>query len=156
VGSSILNAIFYNKYDALNNSLKQAQTELSLAKDGMNTMKQDLNIVQSKYSEAVKLNGVNATPNAVAKIFWMKNTGDVYIDSRNLPEIPQGKQFQLWAIIDGKPVDAGLIITSKSGDKYRIQKMKSFGRAEAFAITVEAEGGSAAPTMNTMVVMGKS
>ena len=116
---------------------------------------QDLNVVQSKYSEPVRLNGLNETPDATAKIFWLKNTGEVYVDPSNLPEIPAGKQFQLWAIVDGKPIDAGLIETSTNKLKYRIQKMKAFGKAQAFAITIEKEGGNNTPTMEKMVVMGK-
>ncbi len=66
---------------------------------------------------------------------------------------PAGKQYQLWAIVDGKPVDGGMI-TSKDGKNYNIQKMKTFGRAEAFAITLETAGGNPQPK-GTMYVMGK-
>lgn len=155
LGSGLLNYQFYQQNNSLGKQLQQLQDELSFAKQGMNGLKQDLNIVQSKYSESIRLNGLNETPDAVAKIFWLKNTGEVYIDPSNLPDIPSGKQFQLWAIVDGKPVDAGLIITSSNGSKFRIQKMKTFGKAQAFAITIEKEGGSISPTLNKMVVMGK-
>lgn len=154
-GSGVLNYQFYKQNNSLGNHLQQLEDELSVAKQGMNNLKQDLNVVQSKYSESIRLNGLNETPDAVAKIFWLKNTGEVYIDPSNLPNIPSGKQFQLWAIVDGQPVDAGLIITSSNGSKFRIQKMKTFGKAQAFAITIENEGGSASPTLNKMVVMGK-
>jgi anti-sigma-K factor RskA len=84
----------------------------------------------------------------------MKNTGEVYIDPSNLPEAPAGKQYQLWAIVDGKPVDGGMIITTKKDNKYRIQKMKTFGKAEAFAVTLETEGGNPTPK-GDMYVLGK-
>jgi anti-sigma-K factor RskA len=155
LGSGVLNYQFYQQNNLLGKNLQQLEDELSVAKQGMNGLKQDLNVVQSKYSESIRLNGLNETPDAVAKIFWLKNTGEVYIDPSNLPNIPSGKQFQLWAIVDGKPVDAGLIITSINGSKFRIQKMKTFGKAQAFAITIEKEGGSSSPTLNKMVVMGK-
>jgi anti-sigma-K factor RskA len=155
LGSGLLNYQFYQQNNLLGKNLQQLQEELSVAKVGLKGLKQDLNIVQSKYSEPIKLNGLNETPDAVAKIFWLKNTGEVYIDPSNLPDPPTGKQLQLWAIVDGKPVDAGLILTSSNGSKMKIQKMKTFGRAQAFAITIEQAGGSVSPTMNKMVVMGK-
>ena len=68
--------------------------------------------------------------------------------------LPSDKQYQLWAIVDGKPVDGGMILTSKRGDKYRIQKMKTFGKAEAFAVTLEDEKGNPTPK-GPMFVMGK-
>ncbi len=92
-------------------------------------------------------------PVVSVKIFWMKNTGDVYVDPTNLPQAPDGKQYQLWAIVDGKPVDAGMISTEKGF--YHIQKMKSFGKAQAFAITMEKKGGSPTPTMDQMIVQAK-
>ncbi len=101
----------------------------------------------------VVLNGTPHAPDALAKIYWMKNTGEVYVDPTNLPGVPEGKQYQLWAIVDGKPVDAGMISTEKG--IYHIQKMKSFGQAQAFAITLEKAGGSPTPTMDQMFVIAK-
>ncbi len=83
----------------------------------------------------------------------MRNTGDVYVDPSNLPAVPAGKQYQLWAIVDGKPISGGMISTEKG--IYHIQKMKSFGKADAFAITLEKAGGSPAPTMDEMYVISK-
>jgi anti-sigma-K factor RskA len=162
MGNIALNVSIYNKYDTASKDLQQIQQQLANAtqtdssmKQDMSLMKEDMSVVQSKYSEPVALHGMGVAPDAAAKIFWMKNTGDVYVDPSNLPDVEPGKQFQLWAIVDGKPMDAGMIITFTKGEKYHIQKMKSFGKAEAFAITIEKEGGSPTPTMDKMVVMGK-
>jgi anti-sigma-K factor RskA len=162
IGSITMNISLYGKYDAAKNDLQQSKRELadvqrsnSNMQQDMSLIKQDMNVVQSRYCEPVALHGMTVAPDAAAKIFWMKNTGEVYVDPSNLPELPEGKQFQLWAIVDGKPVDGGMIVTSGKGTKYHIQKMKTFGNAQAFAITIEKMGGSPAPTMDKMVVMGK-
>jgi hypothetical protein len=55
-----------------------------------------------------------------------------YVDPSSLPSAPKGKQYELWAIVDGQPVNAGIIITTKKGDRYSIQKMKTFGKVDAF------------------------
>ncbi|MES1219344.1 MAG: anti-sigma factor [Bacteroidota bacterium] len=156
IGSIILNISYFKKYDQADKELAAAQEKLTDMARSNKEMKDDMGIVQNKYSMPVGLKSVKQTDDA-AKIFWMQNTGDVYIDPSTLPDAPQGKQYQLWAIVNDKPVDAGMIITSKAGDKYRIQKMKSFGVAtvQAFAITLEKEGGNPTPTMDQMVVMGK-
>jgi anti-sigma-K factor RskA len=116
-------------------------------------MSHDLDVVTNKYAMPVVLNGTPHAPDALAKIFWMKNTGQVYIDPTNLPKVPTGKQYQLWGIVDGKPVSGGMIETSKG--VYQIQKMKSFGKVDAFAITLEKAGGSPTPTMDEMIVSAK-
>ena len=148
LGSLVLNYTFYNKYMDANSELEKEQ---QIAQ----TMNKDMDVVTDKNALPVVLNGTPHAPDALAKIFWMKNTGDVYVDARNLPEVPAGKQYQLWAIVDGKPVDAGIITIETAKGTYHIQKMRSFGKAQAFAITLEKAGGSPTPTMDQMYVMAK-
>lgn len=161
IGSAILNLVYYNKYQAATKDYAAAMTEknniqnqLTAMEQSNDEMKNNWKIVQSKYSQLVSLNGMDKTPDAAAKIFWMKNTGEVYIDPSNLPDAPDGMQYQFWGIVDGKPVDGGLIINTKKGNKYTIQKMKSFGKAQAFAVTLETAGGHEQP-QGQMFVMGK-
>ena len=153
-GSIALNLLMYNQQNDTAKNLQQTEQELASLKEENKLMVGDMQVVQNKYSKPVSLHGLEAAPDAAAKIFWMENTGEVYIDPSNLPETPTGMQYQLWAIVDGKPVDGGMILTSKKGDKYRIQKMKNFGKAEAFAVTLETQAGNTTPK-GPMFVMGK-
>ena len=153
-GSIALNLLMYNQRNDTAKNLQRTEQELASLKEENKVMEGDMQVVQSKYSKPVSLHGLEAAPDAAAKIFWMENTGEVYIDPSNLPETPTGMQYQLWAIVDGKPVDGGMILTSKKGDKYRIQKMKTFGKAEAFAVTLETQAGNSTPK-GPMFVMGK-
>ena len=150
--SGVFNYIYYNKYKDLDGQNKEQAHQLAQLNEHMTDMSKDMDVVRSKYSLPVSLNGLKDAPDAAAKIFWMKNTGEVYVDPSNLPMAPKGMQYQLWGMVDGKPVDGGLI-TSKDGKTYSIQKMKTFGRAQAFAITLETEGGHPQPK-GTMYVMG--
>ena len=161
IGSAILNVIYYDKYKSVSKDYSaavfeknRAQDQLAALEETNKEMKNDMGVVQSKYSQAVSLKGLEKAPDAAAKIFWMKNTGDVYIDASNLPDAPKGMQYQFWGIVDGKAVDGGLIVFNKQGDKFRIHKMKSFAHAEAFAVTLETEGGHPQP-QGDMYVMGK-
>jgi len=86
-----------------------------------------------------------------AEVFWNKVTGEVYIDPSLLPKTPAGMQYQLWFIVDGRPVDAGMISQT---DAAFIQKMKDCKGAQAFAITLEKEGGNPTPE-GQMMVLGK-
>ncbi|MDP4283750.1 MAG: anti-sigma factor [Bacteroidota bacterium] len=153
IESTVLIYSFYNKYHTALNDLTLAQQKIDQQEKSNMAMSTDLDVVTNKYAQPVVLNGTPKEPGAVAKIFWMKNTGQVYIDPSNLPEVPEGKQYQLWAIVDGKPIDGGMIATKKG--IYHIQKMKSFGKVDAFAITLEKSGGSPTPTMDEMIVSAK-
>lgn len=95
---------------------------------------------------------VPGKPAAAVDVFWKPQTGEVYVMDVSLPAPPAGKQYQLWAIVNGQPVDAGML----SDAKMQAQKMKAFAAADAFAITLEARGGSPIPTMSALYVMGKT
>jgi len=153
IGSLIFNYTYYAKFRSASENLQVAQNELNRQKEMASAMSKDMDVITDRNALPVVLNGTPHAPNALAKIFWMKNTGQVYVDPSNLPQPTAGKQYQLWAIVDGKPVDAGMISTQKG--MYKIQKMKSFGKAEAFAITLEKAGGSPTPTMDEMYVISK-
>ncbi len=151
IGSTVFNVVYYNKYEASETARTEVESQMLAQQKKTREMESDMSVVQNKYSQPVSLQGLEAAPDAAAKIFWMKNTGEVYVDPSNLPPCPEGKQYQLWGFVDGKPVDAGMISPDK---KYRIQKMKSFGKAEAFAITLEDVGGNPQPK-GQVYVMGK-
>ena len=154
VGSVLLNISLYKKNKQSNSEIASVKEELNAQKQVAIDMNREISVVKNKMAMPVVLKGTPHSPESVAKIFWMKNSGEVYVDPSNLPNIPSDKQYQLWAIVDGKPVDAGMIST-KNGDSYKMQKMKSFGKAEAFAITMEKSGGSKVPSMDEMVVISK-
>ncbi|HVU97918.1 MAG TPA: anti-sigma factor [Puia sp.] len=97
----------------------------------------------------VPLLGVAGKENAGATLYWDATDKFVYLDAVRLPKAPAGKQYQLWALVDGKPVDAGLL-ENISG----IRRLKSVQKAQAFAITLEKTGGSPTPTLSEMVVLG--
>lgn len=151
IGSTIFNVVYYNKYKESELAKAEVESQMLAQQEKTREMESDMRVVQNKYSQPVSLQGLEAAPEAAAKIFWMKNTGEVYVDPSNLPPCPEGKQYQLWGFVDGKPVDAGMISPDK---QFRIQKMKSFGKAEAFAITLEDAGGNLQPK-GQVYVMGK-
>ncbi len=99
-----------------------------------------------------KANG--SAEDCLAKVFWNKQTGEVFIDPCHLPGAPAGKQYQLWAIVKGKPVDAGLIDVDAPSTRYTIQKMKQFANAESFAVTLEKKGGTISPASKQMPIIG--
>lgn len=79
-------------------------------------------------------------------LFWNSQTGDVIWDGSSLPPLSEDEQYQLWAIVDGKPQNGGMM---NSLEPARMLKTTS---AQAFAVTIEPNGGSESPTMEKMVV----
>ena len=71
-----------------------------------------------------------------------------------MPVNDKDHQYQLWALVGGKPIDLGVFDKSPK-DTTDMKEMKSIASAEAFAVTLEPRGGSINPTMNEMMVLGK-
>jgi hypothetical protein len=90
----------------------------------------------------------NKVPHS-ATVFWNSDNGKLMVNVKDLPAAPAGHQYQLWAIVEGQPVDLGLYNPEST-----FQQMKQVSTPQAFAVTLEKTGGSPVPTMDQMVVMG--
>jgi hypothetical protein len=163
-GSAVLNIYYFNKYREFSSRYDQLlaqQTELAknntslqtklnnyentiagLTDPNMAVIKMDANNVPAKGSP---------DPASVATVYWDTRSKDVYLMANNLPQPQTGKQYQLWAIVDNRPVDAGMLDMAQG--KVMV-KMKNIPRAQYFAITLEQQGGSSSP-QGKMYVMGK-
>lgn len=155
VAAAFNNLSTYSKYKKASDALAAAEQKIVSQNEEIASIQNSFDGPLNNSSQQVVLKSSTPTSNSTAKIFWVRNTGDVYVEASGLPDVPQGMQYQLWAIVDGKPVDAGMIGFTTKGKKYNFQKMKSFGKAEVFAITLEKAGGSPTPTMEKMVVLSK-
>ena len=153
-GSLIFNYMFYNKYQTANTELATTQSELQKQKDIAKAMDDDMSVIANKNAMPVSLKPMPDVRDAAARIYWMQHTKEVYIDPSNLPKAPAGKQYQFWAIVDGVPVNGGIITTEINGKKVHIQKMKSFGKAQAFAVSLE-DAGPEVPVPTKVMVAGE-
>lgn len=97
----------------------------------------------------VALLGVPGKENSSATLYWDTRNKLVYLDPSRLPKAPTGSQYQLWAIVDGKPLDAGVL-----QDCPGPCPLRTVQEAQAFAITLEKSGGSPTPTLSQMYVLG--
>ena len=155
--NAVASVTLYSKYKKLNTDYDKLQVNyLDLQQQNTNekerfiTLYKDVQFMQDSSVEVVKMNGISGKESSLATVYWDKRTRDVYLFTNNLPPAASGKQYQLWAIVDGKPVDAGVI-----GACDGLCKLKNIPSAQAFAITLEKAGGSAVPTLTAMYVMGK-
>jgi len=105
----------------------------------------------------VKLAGVKNAPDAKMLVYWNKNNKNILINyaAMELPKTDQAHEYQLWALVDGKPVSLGVFKDTQNA-KEAVVQMETITKAQAFAVTIEPMGGSQNPTMEKMVVMGEA
>lgn len=158
--SSVFNFLFYTKLQKTNTELailsndkKQYVKQLKTQQSTLKAVEDDLAVLTDPKTKLVKLESTIATSNSIALIYWNSNSHHTYISEVQLPKPPEGKQYQLWAIVNGKPIDAGIFDLAISRG-INLQKMKKISGAQAFAVTLENKGGSLAPTLTTMCLLG--
>lgn len=144
-GSLYYNINLYNKNKTLQENYNNSVAELSDVKKDIQILTGNPNV------KMATMKGLPVSPQSYATVYWDTTSHDVYLLTNNLPEPANEKQYQLWAIFDGKPVDLGVFNFRK---ERLLIKAKNAQGAEAFAITLEEKGGSPTPK-GDMYVMGK-
>lgn len=87
---------------------------------------------------------------SMASVYWNEQTKEVYLSIQNMKQLAQENQYQLWAMIDGKPVDAGVFNVESNG----LIRMKDMTGVATFAVTIEPHGGRSTPTLEKLQVIG--
>lgn len=140
-----------NSLQAQNQQIAQ---QYEAASHEVQQLSQDLSIVSDPDFRAVKMEGLEPAPNSVALVYWNPNSNQVYLKVDEMPVNSSDKQYQLWAIVDGKPVSAGVFDVTNN-EPQQLIAMQDISDASAFAVTLEPQGGSESPTMDAMYVMGE-
>lgn len=158
VGSTLLNFYFYNQYkssvaklDELIASNQQYANNNNIIQAKLQQYQNSLNLIKDSNMAVIAMKGQAVAPQSLTTVYWNRQTKDVYLLVNALPKAAAGKQYQLWAIVDGKPVSAGLL---GSDGNEGLVKMGNITKAQAFAITLENQGGSKTPTV-PIYVMGQ-
>lgn len=159
LGSTLLNYYFYTQYrnsaEKLNEliaSNEQLAKNNSVMQTKMQLYEQSLELIKDTNMAVIAMKGQPVAPQGFTTVYWNKQTKDVYLLINSLPQPVAGKQYQLWAIVDGVPVSAGMLDTNPTA---AVLRMSNIAKAQAFAITLENTGGSQKPTM-PIYVMGKT
>ncbi len=161
--STALNLYFFDQYKSYSNryeTLMAQQTEMAKNNDvlraRLDTYESTLAMLRDPDMAVIKMPGTNVPTspdsNGVATVYWNTRSKDVYLMVNNLPQPPSDQQYQLWAIVDGQPIDAGVFEVQNAAGLLR---MKNIPRAQVFAVTLEKRGGSTTP-QGPMYVMGKA
>lgn len=128
------------KYNELADRQAATEKDLESSVAQLERLQQDAETLK-KPMKMVSLKGTENAPQAYTTIFW-DTTGaskDVYMLINNLPQPPSEMQYQLWALLDGQPIDLGVFDFDIKQQRLLV-KMKNVQNAQAFAITLERRG----------------
>jgi anti-sigma-K factor RskA len=133
---------------AQNQRMAQDYNKVNLRLDRMEV---DLKVTNNPDFIRVVMKGTPNAAESMASVYWNAGTKEVYLSIQNMRALSEENQYQLWAIIDGKPVDCGVFDFGVAG----LIKMKTiFAIPVTFAVTIEPHGGKSSPSLETMQVAG--
>lgn len=126
--------------------IQQAETEAQLRE-----VNNQLTEVFDPSVKKVVLNGVGEQANSQLALFWNTESGKIKIDPTVLPDLPADLQYQLWVLIDGKPVDMGMLPKEASDILFADGTTLE---GQTFAITAEPLGGKPRPSLDKLIAIG--
>lgn len=145
----------YNKLQASNQQVAALSNQSQQFSKTVSMQQEQLLVFRDTAYKLIRLPGTGKTPAASMTVAWSPAKKKVMIDmvGLNLPANDKEHQYQLWAIVAGKPVDLGVFDASKT-DTVPMKVMKSVDAPQVFAVTLEPRGGSVNPTMGNLTVIG--
>lgn len=145
-------AFMTRKVDALNQLAQSLET-------ATNNLQQTILALQETNRLAnLKIAMLNSTlanaPKTVAVSLWDESKQEGVFVVQNLKQLPMDRDYQLWVLDNGtKPVDAGVFHVDPNGSVRIAFKAKApIQSAGKFAVTEEAKGGVASPTIANIVL----
>lgn len=144
------NAELSNQLASTSSEKEKLQGQLEKLESSVEELSEREQLIAERSTKEWIMEGTESKPDAKAKIYWNTEKQKVVLASTGLPTPIEGKQYQLWAIADGSPVSLGVL----DKEKLVSEPIKmNLSNVQAFAITLEKEGGSPVPTMEEMYVI---
>ena len=141
-----------NTLASVRTSNSSLQSEIHQLRDRQAQAEQTLTLLRQPGLRTLALHGNEKAPQGNMLLFWNTQTHQVAVQVQSLPPLPANQQYQLWSMVNGKPVDAGVFDASNASEF--VQRLnRPVERADAFAVTVEKRGGSPTPTLSTLLAI---
>ena len=142
--------LWQTRAEELRKSNSYIQQQYTTLKQSPQVIEPHQHIIEDPASIPIIMTGMTPSPASKVHVFWHSTSKDVYLVIDELPEPPRDHQYQLWAIIDGVSVDAGIF-----DHHTKMQKLRHIeGQVSAFAVTLEERGGSPVPHLERMYAKG--
>lgn len=161
IGSIVLNFFLFqqstnykSQYETLRAAKEKQATENIPPPAVISTPPEGVDPLSDPAFKWTSIQGYGAYQGSELAIGWNESTREVYLQAKVMPDPPAGKQFQLWAIVNKKLVNAGIFNTG-AANAQQLQQMKTVAAAQGFAITLEKQGGSAEPSMSQVCMSAK-
>lgn len=147
--------------DRQNNNLEQelqaSKNQLTTCEEANKALRESSNLyafLSHGATEQIRLSKISPSgDNLSALAYWNPKEEKAFFNPLQLPATPRGKQYQIWADVDGEMISVGLLEPDfKVGQLATINYIPD---ASSLNVTLEPAGGSEHPTIENLLVNGK-
>lgn len=151
----VLAASLWKENAALKDTLSSAKQQVDQSNRELEDLRRITAAIIAPEAQRVILVALKTPPQPQGKAFYLRNRSSLVFVANNMPVLPAQKAYELWLIpTQGSPIPAGVFKPDTHGSATIVNPPLPAGiEAKAFAITIENEAGSPAPTM-PIVMMG--
>lgn len=134
-------------------SARGRAAEAETLRDSLSRLVADVSALVA--SNPVTLSGTSPDVAGRARVFIDVDTGRTLLLVDDLPVLPPDQVYQLWAIRDGTPTDAGAFRLERAGPAWiELDESTDVSEADLLAVTVERAPGASAPTSDPILAGG--
>lgn len=146
--------VFWLQNAALRQQMSQLQNEFSRQQIALQHAQEVVSTLTATDALRVTLVPAKSPPQPQGRAIYQQDRGSLIFMASNMPPLPPKKAYELWLIPPkGKPIPAGLFTPDAHGSATVMNPPMPPGtEAKAFAVTVEPEQGSSAPTTPIIMV----
>ncbi|PPK86387.1 anti-sigma-K factor RskA [Neolewinella xylanilytica] len=137
----------------LSNQFTALQAECQEVAQNYAADQQQIELLTDIGTRGIVLSGTDNAPESRARVFYNPDRESVLFTAANLPAPPAGRQYQLWAINAEGPQDLGVLDRALTGEE--LVSVPFVANTQAFAITLEQEGGQPTPDLTQLQVIGE-
>ena len=143
----------YSELNAIKNQLNVVKEENSVLKKDLQSTMTSLEETNTWYvalsnpnAQQYILKGNTLAPDAKIVSYVNHQDKSVIVNAKQLPELDEDHDYQMWADVDGKMIDMGVIPRNKD-----LIAMTYIPNAESLNITIEPIGGNDHPTVERLI-----
>jgi anti-sigma-K factor RskA len=151
---ALIAAVLWNQNRNLKDSLAESNRSYTEQQDRLTQAQDLINTLTSQESRRITLVAAKSAPQPQGKVFYLPGKAHLVFLASNMSPLPPNRVYELWLIpVNGAPVPAGIFKADAHGSGSILNPPLRAGlEAKAFAITVEPEGGSSAPTSEIIML----
>jgi anti-sigma-K factor RskA len=148
-GLLLVAGFFWQQSDRLAQRVARLQDESAQQHTQLERAREVVSTLTSTDALRVTLVAAQAPPQPQGKAIYVRERSSLIFLASNMPALPPQRSYELWLIpTNGAPIPAGMFKPDARGSATVVEPPLPGGvEAKAFAITVEPEQGSSAPTM---------